>query len=62
MYQNVSLNGQTEFFSYARQSVCGIGLFGLGDSIKGLFSVGRFGLETFRSDYGNLQKSYMFTF
>jgi len=39
----------------------GLAFSGLADSVTGLFSLGRFGLETFRSDYEILQKSYMFT-
>ena len=35
----------------------GTGLFVLVVSVTGLFGLGRFGLETFRSDYEILQKS-----
>jgi len=36
--------------------------FGLAVSVTWFFGLGRFGLETFRSDNKILQKSYMFTF
>jgi len=38
------------------------GRFSLVDSVAGLFGLGRFGLDKFRSDYEILQKPYMFTF
>jgi len=38
------------------------GYFGLADLLTGLFDLGRYGLQTFRSDYEILQKSYMLTF
>jgi len=40
----------------------GLSRFGLAVSVTGLFGLGRFGFETFPSDYEILQKSYMLIF
>ena len=52
----VSANTNTEQdFSVLAVSVWGV-------SVTALFGLGRFGLETFRSEYEVLQISYMLTF